>query len=178
MKRLLVIVCLLVGGCSFLKRPPNTFYSLEPVPGTRLTKSGIPIGIEGLELPPGLDRRDIVVRDADHKVDVRGTNQWTAPLEEMVIHTLGFNLSTRLPEGMVILPGQGKPEAMRTVYVTFGELAPGPETTFVLEAQWTLDGQATHERIEVPMSSLETPQVVTAMNQALALLADKIAAGV
>jgi uncharacterized lipoprotein YmbA len=178
MKRLLVIVCLILGGCSFFSRPKNTFYSLESLPGTRLTRSGIPIGIEGLELPPGLDRRGIVVRDADHKVDVRGTHQWTASLEEMVIHTLAFNLSTRLPEGMVVLPGQAKPAAMRSIYITLGELAPGPEPVFVLDAHWAIDGRSTHERIEVPMTSMESPAVVTAMNQALATLADRIAAGV
>jgi len=175
MKRLLIVVCVLASGCSFFSRPKNTFYSLESTPGTRVAKSGVPIGIEGLELPPGLDRRGIVVRDADHKVDVRGTNQWTAPLEEMVIHTLAFNLANRLPEGMVVLPGQAKPSSMRSIYITLGELAPGPEPTFVLDAHWTIEGRATHERIEVPMTSMESGQVVTAMNQALATLADRIA---
>ncbi|HEX2831598.1 MAG TPA: PqiC family protein [Thermoanaerobaculia bacterium] len=177
MRRLFVFALLLVSGCGFFSRTKNTFYSLEPVPGARVAKSGTPIGIEGLELPPGLDRRDIVVRDANHKVDLRGTNQWTAPLEEMVLHTLAFNLGNRLPEGMVVLPGQAKPPAMRSIYITMGELAPGPEPTFVLDAQWTVDGRATHERIEVPMPSLDSEQVVVAMNTALGMLADRIANG-
>jgi uncharacterized lipoprotein YmbA len=178
MRRLFVFALLLAGGCGFFSRTKNTFYSLEPVPGTRMSKGGTPIGIEGLELPPGLDRRDIIVRDANHTVDVRGTNQWTAPLEEMVIHTLAFNLASRLPEGMVVLPGQAKPSAMRSLYITMGELASGPEPVFVLDAQWTVDGRATHERIEVPMASLESAEVVKAMNAALGMFADRIAGGV
>ncbi|MGN6184773.1 MAG: PqiC family protein [Thermoanaerobaculia bacterium] len=178
MRRLVAIALLLCGGCGFFSRTKNTFYSLQPVPGTRVQKSGVPIGIEGVELPPGLDRRDIFVRDTNQQVELRATNQWTAPLEEMVIHTLAFDLANRLPEGLVVLPGQAKPATMRGIYVTFGELAPGPEPVFVLDAQWSVDGRVAKERIEVPMQSLESEQVVVAMNAALGQLADRIAAGV
>jgi uncharacterized lipoprotein YmbA len=177
-KRLLLVTCLLLSGCGFFSRTKNTFYALESVPGTRVAKSGTPIGIEGVELPPGLDRRDIVVRETGQQVDLRGTHQWTAPLEEMVIHTLAFNLANRLPEGLVVLPGQAKPPAMRSVYLVFGKLAPGPEPVFVLEAQWTVGTKVQLERIEIPMTSMESPAVVAAMNQALAQLADRLAAGV
>ena len=171
---------ILLAGCGFMKRPPNQFYALDTIPGTPLTVSGAPVGVEGIELPPGLDQRGIVVMNADHKVEVRGTNQWTSPLEEMVIHTLAFNLASRLPDGMVVLPGQGKPAAaMRSIYINFEELAPGPEPAFVLDARWSvgLSAASRHERITIPMTSLETPAVVDAMSQALAQLADRIAAG-
>jgi uncharacterized lipoprotein YmbA len=175
---LCLFLCLLLTGCSFLKRTKSTFYALEPVPGTRIEKTGLPIGIEGVELPPGLDRRDIVVRETDHRVALRETNQWTAPLEEMVIHTLAFNLANRLPEGMVVLPGQVKPGAMRSISVVFGQLAPGPEPMFVLEAQWSVGTRVERERVEVPMTSMESGAVVVAMNDALAQLADRIARGI
>ena len=171
----------LLAGCSFMKRPPNQFYALDTIAGTRsAAATGAPIGVEGIELPPGLDQRGIVVMNADHKVEVRGTNQWTSPLEEMVIHTLAFNLASRLPDGMVVLPGQGKPAAaMRSIYVNFEELAPGPEPVFVLDARWSvgLSAASRHERITIPMTSLESPAVVDAMSQALAQLADRIVAG-
>jgi uncharacterized lipoprotein YmbA len=181
MKRALVLLLILpllivTSGCSFLKRPKNTFYSLRNLPGTQVAKTGVPVGISGLELPPGIDRRGIFLRGESGKVEVRGTDQWTAPLEEMVLHTLAVDLANRLPEGMVVLPGQGKPAAMRTVFVTFAELAAGPSPVFVLDAHWTLDGQAKHERIEVPMASTDSPAVVAAMEQALATFSDRIAA--
>jgi uncharacterized lipoprotein YmbA len=178
-----LLITATLAGCSILKRPQNQFYSLTTIPPAAAparAASGTPIGIDGIELPPGLDRRGIVVRGADHKIEVRGTNQWTAPLEEMVLHTLSFDLAARMSEGMVILPGAAKPmSAMRSIFVNFEELAPGPEQTFVLDARWTLRAADTevahHERITIPMASMESAAIAEAMSQALAQLADRIA---
>ncbi|HEX7150362.1 MAG TPA: PqiC family protein [Thermoanaerobaculia bacterium] len=183
MRRALVFLLMLaVSGCGFLKRPPNQFYSLETVEGTVRNVTGLPVGIDGIQLPPGLDRRGIVVRGTDNRFEVRGTHQWASDLEEMVIHTLAFNLASRLPNGMVIVPGQAKPSAMRALYVTFEDLAAGEDGVFVLDARWTLiepgaPERAGRERITVTPASKESAALVTAMNQALAQLADRLVAG-
>ncbi|HEX6159688.1 MAG TPA: PqiC family protein [Thermoanaerobaculia bacterium] len=178
MKRAAVVVCcLLLAGCGLFKRTPNTFYTLDTIPGTPRSASGAPLGIDALELPPGLDRRGLVVRGADLKLDVRGQHQWSAALEDMVIHTLAFDLASRLPEGMVVLPGQPKPANMRSLAVVMEELAPGQDRVFVLDARWTLAGVTRHERITVPMPSLDSPEIPKAMSAALAELAQRIAAG-
>lgn len=67
---------------------------------------------------------------------------------------------------------------MRTAYVIFEDLAPGDDRVFVLDARWSLgDPSATrHERITVDLTSMESEQVAAAMSQALATLADRIAA--
>jgi uncharacterized lipoprotein YmbA len=176
MKRALIVVSLFAAGCGLMKRVPNTFYTLDTIPGTAAATSiaGTPIGIDGIELPPGLDRREVTARKADNKLDVRGHHQWASPLEDMVTHTLSFNLASRLPEGMVVLPGQAKPGAMRSLYVTFEDLAPGPDNLFVLDAQWTMGEMTRHERITVPLSSDDSAAVVAAMSQALGQLADRI----
>jgi len=179
---LVVLACALVAGCGFFSRPKNTFYSLETLapatPVVARAARGVPVGIDALELPPGLDRRGIVLRGADHKVEVRGTNQWTSDLQEMVLHTLAFDLANRLPEGMVVLPGQPKPNAMRPISIAFDDLAAGPDKVFVLDARWTLGDVTHHERITMQLQSVDSPAIVTAMNQALATLADRIALGV
>jgi uncharacterized lipoprotein YmbA len=178
----LLTVMLLLAGCGFLKRPKNQFYSLDTIPaeGAVVNVAGAPIGFDAIELPPGLDQRGIVIRDADHKVEVRGTHQWTASLEDMVLHTLAFDVANRLPDGMVILPGQEIPAGpSRSISVVFEELAPGPEPVFVLDARWTVSeqpGLTRHERITVPMSSMDSPQIVAAMSQSIATLADRIVA--
>jgi uncharacterized lipoprotein YmbA len=178
---LLLTVTLLLGACGFLRRPPNQFYSLATIEGTVGASSGAPIGVDGIELPPGLDRRGIVLRGADHKFEVRGTHQWAAPLEEMVTHTLAFDLASRLPAGRVILPGQAIPSgARRSLYVTFEDLAPGQDRVFVLDARWTITqggvaDVAGRERIEVPLESLESPAIVDGMSRAIAELATRLA---
>jgi len=180
MTRRALIFVLLVAGCGFLKRPPNQFYSLDTIaaPAPLASVGGVPIGIDGIELPPGFDRRGIVVRGADHKFEVRGTHQWASSLEEMVIHTLAFDLASRLPNGMVVLPGQAKPAAMRSLYVTFEDLAPGPDGVLILDARWTLTStgapeMAGHERITVN-TAMESPAIAAAMSQALGMLADRV----
>lgn len=185
MMRKMILVALLLTGCGLFKRVPNQFYTLDTVPGTgaRAGVSGAPIGLDTIELPPGIDRREIVSRGPDHKLEVRGQHQWASPLEEMVIHTLAFDLANRLPEGLMVLPGQPRPSAARTLAVTFEDLAPGPDNVFVLDARWTLAAPGAaevtrHERITVPLESAQSPAIVAAMSRALAQLADRIAAGI
>ena len=94
----------------------------------------------------------------------------------MVIHTLSFDLASRLTEGMVVLPGQAKPAAMRSLYVTFEDLQAGPYNVFVLDARWVMDDLTGHERITVPLASLDNAEIVKAMSEALGQLADRIVA--
>jgi uncharacterized protein len=176
---------MLLSGCSFFSRTKNTIYSLDRIPPAAAVANvhGIPIGIDSVELPPGFDRREIVVRQADQKLDVRSTQQWSAGLQDLVLHTLAFDLASRLPEGMVILPGALRPAAMRSLDVAFEEISAGPEHAVVIDAHWTLrQGSITsishHERISIDISSLDSAQVAAGMSQALAALGDKIAAGI
>jgi uncharacterized lipoprotein YmbA len=180
----ILMMVLLFPGCGFFSRPKNQFYSLDTIPvqaPARAIVGGVPVGLDGIELPPGFDRRGIVLRGPDHKFEVRGTHQWASSLEEMVIHTLAFDLASRLPEGMVILPGHAKPAAMRSLFVTFEDLAPGPDNVFVLDARWSITETGAqeltkHERITIPLTSMESPAIAAAMSQALAALAERIVA--
>lgn len=175
-----MLLSVTLTGCGFFSRPKNQFYSLETIPaeGPVVTVAGAPVALDAIELPPGLDRRGIFIRGADSKVEVRGTHQWTAPLEDMVMHTLAFDLANRMPEGMMILPGQEIPATpTRSLSVVFEELAAGPDPVFVLDARWTLSeqpGVTRHERITIPMTSMESPEIVAAMNRSLATLAERI----
>ena len=171
------MLVMLAAGCGIMKRTPNQFYSLQPVPGAMVNAGGAPVGIDGVELPPGLDRRGIVIRGESHKLDEKGQHQWASSLEDMVMHTLAHDLANRLPQGMVVLPGQAKPAEMRSIYVSFADLAPGQDRVFVLDATWALGERSTRERITVTAASLDPPAVVEAMNTALAQLADRIASG-
>ena len=178
-----ILVAMLLTGCSLLSRSQSRFYSLEPIPGPVANVRGTPIGIGSVELPPGFDRREIVVRTADHQLDVRGTEQWAASLEPMVKHTLAFDLAGRLPEGMVILPGATKQNGpTRSIEIALEEIAAGPDAKLVLDARWSLRQSGApdvtrHERIAVDIASLDSTNIASGMSQALATLADRIVAG-
>jgi uncharacterized lipoprotein YmbA len=184
LRRTAACLLLFAAGCSFLKRPDNRFFSLDVVgpAGPAAARAGGAVVLAGVELPPGLDRREIVVRGANHEIQVRGTHQWTTPLGEMVLHTLAFDLARRLPDGMMVLPGQPKPAASaRSLSIVLEDIAPGNDRVFVLDAHWTLGtpgaaARAGHEHITVTMDSMESPAIAAAMSNALGTLADRLAA--
>jgi len=187
MKRRLAIafvLSMLLTGCSLFSRSKSQFYSLEQIaPSAAVSNlSGLPVAIDALELPPGFDRREIVVRQSDRRLEVRSSQQWSASLEKMALHTLAFDLASRLRPGTVILPGQAKPSGpIRSIDVLVAELAPGPERVLVLDARWTLrqPGQpdsSRHERIAIDVPSLDSAQIAMGISRALAELADRIVA--
>lgn len=178
----LLLALLLLAGCGFLSsRSKSNFYSLERLPAAAPAAARAamtPVAIDAIELPPGFDRRDIVVRKANHQLDIRTTEQWSASLEPLVLHTFAADLASRLPEGMVILPGQLKPANARSISIVFEDLSAGPENTLVLDAHWTLNAVTRHERLSVPLASLESAAIADGLSQALAQLADRLAAAV
>lgn len=179
---LAVMTSLFVTSCGLFSRSKSLFFTLERIPpaGAVPEVSGLPVGIDSLEMPPGFDRRDILVRKPDLQLDVRGTEQWSASLEPMVLHTLAFDLASRLPEGMVILPGQARPAAMRGIDVVVEELSAGPQNAATLSARLVLrEGRSQRtwqERITIELASLDSAQVAAGYSRAVATLADRIAA--
>lgn len=177
------LMTLMLAGCSFFSRTKNQIYTLDALaPSAAVTAiRGVPVAIDVLELPAGADRREITVRQANQKLDVRGTDLWSTTLQPLVLQTLAVDLAKRLPEGMVILPGEVKPAAMRSIDVVFEDLAAGPQNSIVVDAQWKLRqpgraGAVHHEQFTVGVPSLDSANVASGMNQALATLADRIVA--
>jgi uncharacterized lipoprotein YmbA len=174
---------MLLAGCSLLSRSQVRIYTLEPLPSHVANLRGVPIGIDSVELPPGLDRREIVVRQGDRELDVRMANLWQASLAPLVRHTLAFDLAGRLPDGMVVLPGAARPDGpVRSIDLAFQELAAGPDAKVVLDARWTLrqTGLADvtrRERIDIDIASLDSGNIASGISRALATLADRIVTG-
>ena len=179
MRRLLAVALLFASGCSFFSKSKSSIYSLDPIAAAApLAKKGTPVAIDSVELPPGLDRREIVVRKANQELEVRTNELWPANLQPMVLHALAFDLASRLPEGMVVLPGESRPAvAPRGIDVAFEDLTAGPDKRLTLDARWTSAGASHHERIAIDLPSLDSAAVATGTSQALATLADRIAAG-
>ncbi len=176
-------LAIVLAGCALVSRSQIRIYTLEPLPGQVANRRGVPIGIDSVELPPGLDRREIVVRKGDGELEVRTAELWQASLAPMVRHTLTFDLAGRLPDGMVILTGAVKPGGpARSIDLAFQELAAGPDAKVVLDARWTLrqSGLADvtrHERIDVGIASLDSGNIASGISRALAMLADRIVTG-
>ena len=171
-----VVFLMLLTACSFFSKTQNKIYSLDRLSGAPAPSpaSSTPIAIESLELPPGFDRREIVIRKPDHQLEVRSNELWSASLQELVLYTLAYDVAARLPEGAVILPGALKPAAVRGIDVIIEDIAAGPNTEVVLDGHWIAGGVSHREHIAVPIPSLDSANVATGMSQALAALADRI----
>jgi uncharacterized lipoprotein YmbA len=178
MRRATLALTILLAGCGFFSRSKSRFFSLDTIPGAAASVRGVPVAIDAVELPPGADRRDIVVRKADHQLDVRSTDQWRASLEPMLTHTLAFDLASRLPDGMVILPGQIKPAAARSISLVVEDIGAGPENAVTLNARWVIDNVTHREQIRIDIPSLDSAAIADGMSRASAALADRMAAGI
>src|SRR5207237_6341921 len=56
-----VALLLLANGCSFFSRSQSKFFTLERVAPAAVTPvRGTPVAIDGIELPPGMDRREVL----------------------------------------------------------------------------------------------------------------------
>ena len=185
MKRIALVLTLLLAGCSFFSKSQSKFYTLDRLPPATapVATRGLPVAIDGVELPPGLDRREIVVRQANQQLQVRSAEQWSASLQPLVLHTLAFDLADRLPEGMVILPGASRPSgALRAIGVVFEDFTAGPDAKVVLDGRWIVrvSGQPDvthHERISIDIAALDSANIASGTSQAIAALADRMAAG-
>ena len=177
MKKLLPLF--LLTACSFFSRTQNKIYTLDRINGAAAPspaqRVATPIAIESLELPPGIDRREIVVRRADHQLDVRSNELWSASLQPLVLHTLAFDLAARLPEGMVVLPGAMRPATVRTIDVVIEDITAGPDAKVTLDAHWIAAGVSHREQIAIDIASLDSANVAMGTSQAVAALADRIA---
>jgi uncharacterized lipoprotein YmbA len=183
MKRAVTLIVLagFVTGCGIFSRSKSRIYTLDRIDAQSVSPfSGTPVGIDVLELPPGLERREVVVKKSGDEIEVRGTEQWSASLRELVLHTLAFDLAARLPVGAVVAPGAAKPAAMRGIDVVFEELGAGPENRVSVDVRWTLrtgaQSVAHREQFAVDIPSTSSEDVARGVSQALAVLADRMAA--
>lgn len=168
-----------LAGCSFFSKSEPRLFALEVIPPATASPLGaapaLPLGIDSLTLPPALERREVVV-EKEGALDVRREDLWAAPLADLVLHTLSFDLAARLPEGSVVLPGEPRPTATLPLVLTFEELTAGPDRRLVLDVRWTAGDALGRERLEIPTASLDTADIVTATSVALAELADRLVA--
>ena len=174
----LVLPLLLLASCSFFSKSQSKYYSLDRIPPATApaasARGTVPVGIDNVELPPGLDRREIVVRKANQQLEIRSAEQWSASFQPLVLHTLAYDLADRMPEGTVILPGASKPATMQPIDVVFEELAAGPSNVVTLDCHWTEGNVAHREHITVDIPSLDSANIASGISRALGMLADRL----
>ncbi len=126
--------------CACASSPPIRYFILDPIApaGEVAKRSGDPVQIVSVHLPPALDRREIVREEAPNRLTVSKRDRWGAPLPDMTQRVLSQDLMLRLAPGQVILPGQPAPARISAISVDILEFGVDASGTIVLDGSWSI----------------------------------------
>lgn len=97
---LLAIALLMLGAC---RSEPIQFHTLTPTqPGSAPTRD-IEVEIEGINVPPQVDRQQIVVRQSNSSLAILETHWWGATLADELSSALAQQLPTSSAARKVLL---------------------------------------------------------------------------
>lgn len=138
-----IAVALLAAGCSLLggpSLPPTQFYVLTttaPLPDNPGPRRLV-IGLGPIDLPPYLDRPEIVIRTGSNKLVFDEFSRWAEPLKDNFIAAIGGDLDKRLAlERVVRFPWYSGTKMDFVVVVSVLRFEPQAEgREVVLEARW------------------------------------------
>jgi uncharacterized lipoprotein YmbA len=129
-----------LAGCG--RSPPTQFFTLAPVRPDRPQRLlvGAPLQVRAVHIPAVLDRPERVVGRSPQRLDILQTQQWGAPLADMIRRVLSEDLAARLPAGMVLMADAPQTPHTRGVVVDIQEFQPDAGGRVVLGAGWVLLG--------------------------------------
>jgi len=169
----------LLLGLAACQTPADRLYTLSVLPGTAVPGNApATLALGRVELPPLLDRPQIVRRIDANRVEALEFDRWAEPLADGVRATLADDLAARLP-GRTVLPvaGAAPGPGVAVLSVTILKFEAEANGRVVLDAHWTLgSGPRRRDTLEAQAVSGEPAALVAAMSQALALFADRVVA--
>ena len=201
-RHLLLLLATAPVGCA---SPNPVLYVLAPLPGASLPATPVPgrlparaaqsrtaeagalqagtadtVELREIGLARYLDRSQIVRSSENYRLDVLSNEWWGEPLGAMLSRVLVQELTQRLPGSTVFAEsGAITANAGATVAVNVERLDADATGAVVLIAQVEVSGRVAGTRnfhVTVPTTTAGTAGLVEAMSQAVAQLADTIAA--
>jgi uncharacterized lipoprotein YmbA len=140
---LIAVALLAVAGCG--TTPPSTFYQLEETASTQLSglERGIAVGVGPVNLATYLDRPQIVIRGAGHKLELSEFNRWAEPLTDSISRVIIVNLSNMLESTRVYkIPRRNKAIPLEfRIEIDIARFDGMLGGNALLVARWTLYGQ-------------------------------------
>ncbi len=134
----LLIAILLLTGCH--SSPPQRFYVLDPTqaPQASASKLQTPVQIASVNIPPSLDRQEMVRERAAGSLEISDVNRWGAPLGDMIQNVLTQDLMDRLPSAKVVPPRTSAPAATNEITVDILQFGSNSTGNVVLKGGWSL----------------------------------------
>ena len=140
---LIAVALLVVAGCGTSR--PSNFYQLNEPAATRLSglERGIAVGVGPVNLPPYLDRPQIVMRGAGHKLEMSEFNRWVEPLNDSISRVIIVNLSNMLGSTRIYqIPRRNKTIPLEfRIEIDIARFDGMLDGETLLVARWTLYGR-------------------------------------
>lgn len=135
---LLAAAAVAATGCH--SSPPKRFYVLDAVQPTQRLSSRpkVPVQIAAVNIPPSLDRQEMVREKAPGALEINDVNRWAAPLGDMTQIVLTRDLIDRLPVGEVIAPRTSAPPGTYEITIDILQFQSNAAGEVVLEGGWSL----------------------------------------
>jgi uncharacterized lipoprotein YmbA len=189
-RRQRIIVMLLMGvTLSACRSAPTRLFSLQAIapsaapshgPGAPNAYQGPALRVDSVTVPPAFDRLELVTETRPAQLKIEDLDEWSAPLVDEARQTLSADLIARLPAGRVIFPHLMKPEGTLGLSVDVLEFHADDAGASML-ASWSIDAASGNHgatggtaTLRIPLSAGTSPAMVTAWDQLLAQLADRI----
>lgn len=181
----IVAIVLLAGLCACGTSPPVTFYSLSEPAATSVAKTSDAVLLMGpVDVAQYLKRPQIVVRDADQRLQLAQFNQWAEMPQTAIVPWLARDVDRQLAGAVVVaFPSVGHADAPYRVRGTISQWDTDAGGTAVLVVQWECvtdeDGALIPLRTSRYTAQAARPDnysdVVRALNQTLADFAKDMA---
>ncbi len=171
-----------LAGCG--SSPPTRFYTLDAVKpeGSAPSKADVmQVKVDAVHIPPLLDRRAIVRRQAGNQLDISSQDRWGAAFGEMARGVLTQDLQSRMAPGAIIPPDAPAPRDARGLVVDILSFVPDGSGQVVLTCDWALlEGAPAHatllRTVHLSQPAGDSPSSQAgAMSELLGKLADQIA---
>ena len=166
---------------------PTRFFTLDPIGPAQPPAAaypGPPVKVLAVNIPPALDREELVSETAPGEVKVHDLEHWEAPLGLTARQVLIQDLAARLPAGGVLGPSSPGGDGVATLSVDVVSFGAGPEGAR-MQASWSasLPAAAGPQVFRAPLATLQVPTPsdtgagrAQAFSALLAQLSDQIAA--
>ena len=141
---------------------PTRFFTVDPVAPSQPSASvhgGPAVKVLAVNIPPALDREELVSETAPGEVKVHDLEHWEAPLGLTARQALTQDLAARLPAGAVLGPATPGGGAVAALSVDIVSFRAGPDGA-QMQASWSValpGGMATPQVFRAPLVLLQAP---------------------
>jgi uncharacterized lipoprotein YmbA len=179
----MLLVAPFLFGLAQCASPDPAIYTLRAVNGGVLGGGPVAIKIARPGLAGYLDRPEIVRDSSVSRLALSSGERWGEPLGDMVGRVLALDLAQRLPGSSVFTEaGTISVDPSATVELDIQRFDLDTSGAVILLVQTAVEQGRSHDpaftrslRLMVPTPDTRTPEVVAAMSEALAQLADAVA---